>query len=47
MVFMSTTGMAFLDDSGNNIIVIEKEDGVKLISEGILHGSFKAIGRQF
>jgi hypothetical protein len=31
--FTSPTGMAFLDDSGNNIIVIEKKGNVKLISD--------------
>ena len=34
--FTSPTGMAFLDDSGKNIIVIEKKGNVKLISDGIL-----------
>ena len=34
--FTSPTGMAFLDDSGKNIIVIEKKGNVKLISGGIL-----------
>ncbi len=34
--FASPTGMAFLDDSGKNIIVIEKKGNVKLISDGIL-----------
>jgi len=33
--FTSPTGMAFLDDSGKNIIVIEKKGNVKLISDGI------------
>src|ERR1044072_7120229 len=34
--FTSPTGMAFLDDSGKNILVIEKKGNVKLISDGIL-----------
>jgi aldose sugar dehydrogenase len=34
--FTSPTGMAFLDDSGKDIIVIEKKGNVKLISDGIL-----------
>src|SRR6187551_513795 len=34
--FTSPTGMAFLDDSGKDIIVIEKKGNVKLISNGIL-----------
>ncbi len=34
--FTSPTGMAFLDESGKNIIVIEKKGNVKLISDGIL-----------
>ena len=34
--FTSPTGMAFLDDPGKNIIVIEKKGNVKLISNGIL-----------
>jgi aldose sugar dehydrogenase len=37
--FSSPTGMAFLDDSGKNIIVIEKKGNVKLISDGILQDS--------
>ena len=34
--FTSPTGIAFLDESGKNIIVIEKKGNVKLISDGIL-----------
>jgi hypothetical protein len=34
--FTSPTGMAFLDDSGKNIIVIEKKGNVKLVSDGVL-----------
>lgn len=34
--FNSPTGIAFLDDSGKNILVIEKTGDVKLISEGVL-----------
>jgi len=34
--FTSPTGMVFLDDSGKNIIVLEKKGNVKLISDGIL-----------
>ncbi|TVP39398.1 PQQ-dependent sugar dehydrogenase [Candidatus Nitrosocosmicus arcticus] len=34
--FTSPTGMAFLDDSGNNSIVIEKKGNVRLISDGVL-----------
>lgn len=34
--FTSPTGMAFLDDSGNNSIVIEKKGNVRLILDGVL-----------
>jgi glucose/arabinose dehydrogenase len=34
--FTSPTGIAFLDDSGQNILVIEKSGDVRLISEGVL-----------
>lgn len=34
--FTSPTGIAFLDNSGQNILVIEKSGDVRLISEGVL-----------
>jgi glucose/arabinose dehydrogenase len=34
--FVSPVGMAFLDDTGENILVIEKKGTVKLISNGVL-----------
>ena len=34
--FTSPTGLAFLDDTGKNILVIEKKGDVKLISDGVL-----------
>lgn len=35
--FTSPTGIAFLDDSGQNILVIEKSGDVRWISEGVLY----------
>ena len=34
--FVSPVGMAFLDDTGENILVIEKKGAVKLVTNGIL-----------
>ncbi len=34
--FSSPTGIAFLNDSGNNALVIEKKGAVKLISNGVV-----------
>jgi glucose/arabinose dehydrogenase len=37
--FSSPTGIAFLDDSANNVLVIEKKGNVKLISNGVVQES--------
>ncbi len=37
--FSSPTGIAFLNDTGNNILVIEKKGNVRLISDGVVQES--------
>src|SRR5919107_3084678 len=37
--FSSPTGIAFLNDSANNVLVIEKKGNVKLISNGVVQES--------